>query len=134
MQVKSGKISLPVILLAGGIAAGFLNGLLGCGGGIIIVSLLGKLMKESSDFDGRDIFAVSVAAVLPVSAVSAAMYVFRTDVTVEGVGMIVLPAIAGGTVGAILLDKLDVFWVKKIFALLMTWAGVSLVLSGLGVM
>lgn len=130
MQVKNGKIFVPVVLLAGGVAAGFLNGLLGCGGGIIIVSLLGKLMKESSECDGRDVFAVSVAAVLPVSAVSAVMYVFRTDATTEGIGALVLPAIAGGAVGAFLLDKLDVFWVKKIFALLMTWAGISLVLSG----
>lgn len=133
MNVEKHKMAVPALLFACGISAGFLNGLLGCGGGIVIVALLNLLTKKTK-FDERDVFAASVASVLPMSAVSAVMYIRSAEVNVTSVADYVLPALAGGVMGAFLLDKLDTFWVKKIFSILMAWAGVSLVLSGLGVM
>ncbi len=133
MNVEKREMAVPALIFACGISAGFLNGLLGCGGGIVIVTLLNLLTKKTK-FDERDVFAASVASVLPMSAVSAVMYIRSAEVNVTSVADYVLPALAGGVTGAFLLDKLDTFWVKKIFSILMTWAGVSLVLSGLGVM
>lgn len=131
MRTKSSYA--PLLLFTGGIAAGFLNGMLGCGGGIVIVALLSALTK-GTDFDSRDVFATSVAAVLPISAVSTVMYLIRTDVSLTAMKPYVLPALVGGALGALLLDRLQTFWIKKIFALLIIWSGVSLVLKGTGVM
>lgn len=131
--MKGKNAYLPVLLVLGGAAGGFLNGLLGCGGGIVIVALLSSLTK-GTDFDSRDVFATSVAAVLPISAVSTTMYMLRTDVSLADMKPYVLPAVVGGAVGALLLDKLPTYWIGKIFALLIIWAGVSLVLKGTGVM
>lgn len=129
--MRNGKIYVPLLIVSGA-AAGFLNGLLGCGGGIVIVSLLSALTKDT-DFDSRDVFAASVASVLPISAVSTVMYLMRTDASVSAVSPYILPALAGGAVGALLLDGIPSFWVRKLFALLIIWAGVSLVLKGAGI-
>ena len=131
--MKTKNAYLPILLVAGGVAGGFLNGLLGCGGGIVIVALLSALTKDT-DFDSRDVFAVSVAAVLPISAVSTVMYMIRTDASLSVMRPYVLPAVIGGAVGALLLDRLPTVGIKMIFALLIIWAGVSLVLKGTGVM
>ncbi len=131
--VRGKNTALPAVIFVGGIAAGFLNGLLGCGGGIVIVTLLSLLTNET-EHDGRDVFAASVAAILPMSAVSAVMYLYRTDADVNAVSPFILPAIAGGAVGALLLDRLPTRHVKKLFAALIVWAGVSLILKGTGIM
>ena len=49
-------------LCIGGLCAGFINGLLGTGGGILLVFLLGKMMKEKADGDGKDVFATTHTA------------------------------------------------------------------------
>lgn len=97
------------------------------------MALLFALTKDT-DFDSRDVFAVSVAAVLPISAVSTVMYMIRTDASLSVMKPYVLPAVIGGAVGALLLDRLPTVGIKMIFALLIIWAGVSLVLKGTGVM
>ena len=60
-----------VLLVLGGILSGFVNGLLGAGGGIIIVFILSKLLKES---DSRDVFANAICVMLPLSALSCLIY------------------------------------------------------------
>ncbi len=126
------KTAVPAVLLLGGAAAGFLNGLFGAGGGIVIVSLL-LYMTKGTELDGRDVFAASVAAILPVSLVSTVMYLLRTDANATAVEPLILPAIIGGAVGAFLLDRVPTRHVKVLFSALIVWAGISLVLKGLGI-
>ncbi len=52
----------PILLVVGGLFAGFVNGLLGAGGGIIIIYLLSALLRERAS--GRDIFANSLYVTL----------------------------------------------------------------------
>lgn len=59
-------------LLAGGLA-GLVNGFFGGGGGSVLVPLLTRLCK----LDQRRAFATSVAVILPLCILSAAVYLAR---------------------------------------------------------
>ncbi len=115
------KLLLPL----GGLCAGFINGLLGTGGGIIIIFALGKLFPDS---DPKDNFASAIACILPMSVVSAGFYLTGGSVALGEVGTYILPAIIGGILGALLLCKIKTNLLKKLFALLIIWAGVSMVM------
>ena len=56
-----------------GTAAGLVNGLFGGGGGMVLVPLL----NGWCGLEGKQAFATCVAAILPLSAVSAAVYLLR---------------------------------------------------------
>lgn len=109
-----------LLLIVGGILAGFINGLLGAGGGIIIVFVLSRVLRES---DSRDIFANALCVMLPLSAVSCAIYVANGSTSFEGFSAFILPAILGGLLGGLLLCKINTFFLKKLFAALVAISG-----------
>ena len=116
----------PFLLLTlGGAVAGFINGLLGAGGGIIIVFILSKLKK--ADAEPRDIFANALCVMLPVSAVSCIIYALRSEISFEGFPPLIIPAVAGGITGGLLLCKINTGALKKLFALIVVISGVILI-------
>lgn len=122
------------LLIAGGLAAGFMNGLLGAGGGILIVFVLGQILKPepsqaSLDFDRRDIFACALAAMLPMSVVSVISYAVQGTLSLEGAEKLILPAIVGGVGGAFLLDHMKTETVRKIFAVIVIYSGIAMLLK-----
>ena len=114
-----------LFLIAGGVVSGFINGLLGAGGGIIIVFLLSRLLKEHSDH--RDVFANALCVMLPVSVVSCVVYVTRGTVSFDAFPPLVIPAISGGIIGGILLCKINTGALKKLFAVLVVISGMILI-------
>ncbi len=112
-----------LLLATGGLLAGFVNGLLGAGGGIIIVFVLSKLLKEG---DSRDVFANALCVMLPLSVVSCAIYVSNGAVSFEGFSFFIIPAILGGLIGGFLLCKINTFFLKKLFAALVAISGILL--------
>ena len=118
------KTILKLLLL--GTAAGFVNGLIGSGGGILVVFGLAPLI---TDPDGkRDVFVNALAVMLPISLVSAISYIStgRTDLT--GFGVYIIPAAIGGVIGAFILDKINVPVIKKLFTALVIWSGIYLMI------
>lgn len=115
--------ALPLLLLCGG-AAGFVNGLLGAGGGIILVFTLGAAMGR--DADPRDIYATALAITLPVTALSLARYAAGGALDTTGFARFLIPAVLGGALGGWLLDRLDTRLTKKIFAAIVIWSGLSM--------
>ncbi len=114
------------ILSACGTAAGFLNGVLGAGGGIVLVYALSPLRKERDPSEVRDNFAATVACVLPMTALSAILYTADNAVPAAGTSALFLPAAMGGLVGALLLDKIDTKLLKKLFAALVLFGGLRM--------
>ena len=126
MRIKINKKAAWALLgfAAVSAAGGFVNGLLGAGGGILFVFALSRLPGG----DPKDAFASTIAVILPISAVSAFIYVSNGTPVPENLPVFILPAIAGGLLGAFLLDKIKVSLLKKIFAALIVYSGVSMIL------
>ena len=78
--------------------------------------------------DQRKAFATSVAVILPLCALSAAIYLFRGGVDFTAA----LPYLAGGLLGGLLGGKLfkqlNMVWLRRLFALLLLYGGVRALL------
>lgn len=97
---------LPLILL--GIVAGYLSGLFGVGGGVIVVPILLLL-----GLDQRIAVGSSVAAILPTAIVGAAGYGLSGSVDWIAGAMLALGIVAGAQFGSYLLNILPrdvLFW------------------------
>ena len=121
MRHKWGK-TLPVCLL--GVAAGFLNGALGAGGGILIVLGLQRLQKD----DARDAYVSALCVMLPISLFSLYRYAAKGHVDPALLSPLVLPALLGGTLGAWLLHRVSARALARVFACLLIVSGVVLIL------
>ena len=122
-KIRSYPLRLA-ILIPGGMLAGFINGFLGTGGGILLVFLLGLVLPdgENKDHAARDRFATVIAVIIPLSLVSAMIYSDSVPPTLAA--PFILPGMLGGAAGGVLLDRINVKWLKKIFALMVIWAGI----------
>ncbi len=119
------KKGMPFMLLGVGVLSGFINGLLGAGGGIIVVLAVNKLFNVGEDKNAA--FATALCVMLPVSLLSVAMYSARGSMDMSGFGVFVIPAIVGGALGGFLLGKLRAVFVKRMFAALVVVSGILLV-------
>ncbi len=110
-----------------GALAGFINGLLGAGGGIIVTYYLSRtLTGEQREQNG--VFANAVATMLPVSVFSLALYYFKGLFSFDSGFLSLLPqALIGGVLGAFLLTKIKFKWVKIIFSVLVVVSGFMMI-------
>ena len=117
------KRSLLVLLL--GALAGFLNGLLGAGGGIPLVLGLTLLFGKKAA-NGRRIFTTALAVMLPLSLFSFLCYTQAAPLCDLQFFAVFFPSLAGGAVGAWLLGRLSVVVLNRIFATVMALSGILL--------
>ena len=110
-----------------GLGAGLVNGLVGAGGGVICVFALSYLLRDRVE-DRKDIFANTIAIMLPLSAVSSLLYIVGGSMSLTGFSPYLLPALLGGAGGALLLRVLRVSVVQKLFAILVLYSGITMVL------
>ena len=115
------KKTLPVSLL--GLVAGFLNGLLGAGGGIPLVVGLSHLFGKKVA-NGRRFFTTALAVMLPLSLFSAYCYAQNAPLPQDLVWGLFWPALLGGCVGAWLLDRIPTGVLRHIFATVVALSGV----------
>ena len=130
------KRTLAVLAVCGAVA-GLINGLLGTGGGLVIIWAMCRLAEaegcaadpDSARENLRSTMASAVAAIIPMSAVSAVMYAADGNADIAAAARFLPGAVIGGVAGAILLDRLKVAAVKKIFAAMLIYAGGRMVFS-----
>ena len=83
-----------------GAVSGFIAGLFGSGGGVAVVEGL-----ERTGTEERRAHAASLAVIFPISALSAALYGIGGYVPLESTLWLCGGAVAGGVLGAFLLNK-----------------------------
>lgn len=111
-------------LIITGFVAGFINGLFGTGGGIVIIFFF-ALLKTPSD----KIFATSNLTVMLLSLVSLFLYIrngiLTTDIAVYFFETAFLSAVLGGAVGSLFLSKISPKFLKKLFCLIVMVGGIG---------
>jgi len=113
---------LPLAFLSG-----MTNGVLGAGGGIILVFMLAHLLKNREE-GAKEAFAVSCVAVLAFSTVSCLSYTGKGTFGFLDAAPYLLPALIGGLIGALVLHRINTIWLKKIFAVLLIYGGIRMIL------
>ncbi len=106
------------------VLTGFINGLLGAGGGMVAVPLLKK-----TGFSQKQAQENAIAVILPITLLSSIIYIMNGFVGISDA----LPFIPGGLIGAFLgtriIKKMSNTWLRRIFAVFMLYAGVRLLLK-----
>ncbi len=113
--------SETLLKVGGGLLTGFVNGLLGAGGGMLAVPIL-----EKSDLEKKKAHASAVAVIMPLSLFSAVLYLINGSVTVSDAVKYIPWGLLGAAVGTFLLKKLPDKWIRRLFAVFMIWAGIRL--------
>lgn len=116
------KNSIKKILI--GILIGLVNSILGAGGGMIAVPALKKY-----DMSQTKAQASAIAIILPLSIISAVCYILNGNVKINDSLIFIFPGVVGAVAGAIILPKIPVDLLKKIFAGFMIWAGIRLMIK-----
>ncbi|MGN0451183.1 MAG: TSUP family transporter [Acutalibacteraceae bacterium] len=106
-----------------GLSIGFVNGLLGAGGGIIAVPILKRLGLER-----KEAHANAVAVILPITLLSAALYLLKGYVSLADSFVFIPGGLVGSLIGTYCLKKISPVWLKRIFGGFMVYAGVRLLL------
>ena len=106
--------------IAAGLGAGTVNGLFGAGGGMVLVPLLSLLM----DLEDEEIFASSLAIILPICVVSLAVTAAIGTLAWREALPYLIGSAAGGWAAGLWGKKIPVKWLHRGLGLLIIWGGV----------
>ena len=121
MKRQGGRRSFA---LAGGLA-GLCNGFFGGGGGMLLVPLL----TRRCGLDQRRAFATSVAVILPLCVLSAGLYLLRGALDLAAALPYLAGGLAGGWLGGRIFARVNLSWLRRLFALLLLYGGVRSLLA-----
>lgn len=111
----------PVLALVGAVG-GFLSGAFGVGGGILMVPLLITLAR----MDQRRAAATSLVAIIPASIAGFLSYLSQGQVDVPVAGVIAVGGVTGSWIGARLLRRIPLVWLRWMFIGLLLAAAVRM--------
>ncbi len=118
------KIGKKDILTAlSGVAVGVVNGLFGAGGGMVAVPVL-----KAVGLDQKKAQCNAVAVILPISILSAVLYIVKDYVKISDALLYIPGGLIGAFLGTLILKKISPLWLKRIFGGFMVYAGVRLLL------
>lgn len=125
MNLKKNKRKYLILILfcVFSFVAGGLNGFLGTGGGIVFIFMLSFLTENKA----KDNYATSLCATLFISFIGLFAYLKNSNVDFKIIGQVGLPAVLGGAIGALLVDKMQTRWLNAIFAGLIIYSGISMI-------
>lgn len=107
-----------------GALAGIANGLFGAGGGMVLVPMFIRF----SGMEEKRAFATSIAVILPLSLVSAAVYFFKGEFDFISALPFIIGGAVGGFVGGKVFKKVSAALLRGGFALFMIYGGIRLLM------
>lgn len=125
LSIKKRKFLNMSFLGVSGLAIGFANGFFGGGGGMLLVPLLTFVAK----LEEKKSHATAIAIILPLSVLSAVIYTLKGTHDINAGLIAGGGVIAGGVLGAFLLNKLNNKTVSMIFYVLMIAAGIRMIIG-----
>lgn len=111
------------VLMISGAFIGLINGFFGGGGGMICVPVLQKVLS----LDDKSSHATAIAVILPLSIVSAGIYIFNGYISSMPLLAVSSGVIVGGLIGSYALKILPPKFVRVLFALIMFLGGIKLI-------
>ncbi|MCL2456095.1 MAG: sulfite exporter TauE/SafE family protein [Defluviitaleaceae bacterium] len=118
--MKKEKLIIPI-----GIIVGFANGFFGAGGGALLVPALQKFLRMET----HKSHATALAVMLPLSVVSAAIYIWGIEVDWKIVLYVSGGGVCGGIIGAKLLSKLASWWLHVLFAIFLAGGAIRMLFA-----
>ena len=115
--MKKHKLIGPILA---GLGAGAVNGLFGAGGGMVLVPLL-SLLTPLKD---KEIFAASIAIILPICLVSIAATAITGTVAWKDSIPYLFGSAAGGLVAGLWGHKIPANWLHRGLGILILWGGI----------
>ncbi|MBE5748042.1 MAG: sulfite exporter TauE/SafE family protein [Clostridiales bacterium] len=109
------------LVLTGG-AVGLINGFMGGGGGIFVVLALTLIVGMQQKYA----HATAILIILPVSVVSAIVYIAGGNVNWLMTLFSTIGVVTGGIVGAFALKKINDKWLRLVFSVILLLAGVRM--------
>ena len=106
--------------LLAGLGAGAVNGLFGAGGGMVLVPLLSLL----TDLEEEEIFASSLAIILPICVVSITVTAMTGTLAWPDSLPWLFGSAAGGLAAGLWGQKIPVKWLHRGLGILIIWGGV----------
>lgn len=116
-----------IIMPLAAIASGFCNAVLGAGGGILLSLAMGTLLSDRFR-DRRQLLITTQGAMIPGCIISCLIYASRGTLDTTSFSVFAIPALIGGAVGSLLLDKIRPGTVHTLFSLLVVWSGFRMLL------
>ena len=107
-----------------GALIGIINGFFGGGGGMVVVPVLTKLFG----MEQKKAQATALFVILPISLVSTIIYMCYHSISFASGWPVMVGILAGGIVGATLLNKLQNKIVRGIFIFFMLLGGVGMLI------
>ena len=115
-----GKFALSAL----GLFTGFVNGLFGAGGGMLLVPAMQRFLKV----EVHKAHATAISIILPMSMVSAFIYTRGSDIDWRMVLFVSIGGGVGSFVGAKLLNKIPKKRLTKLFALFVIAAAIRMII------
>lgn len=103
-----------------GIIAGFVNGLLGTGGGTVVVPAL-----EFLGTDAKKSHATAISIILPVTLISAFFYFTQGNIDFKSTLILSVAGCVGSVAGAKFLKKIPSSYLKILFGISMIAGGIK---------
>ncbi len=120
--VEGDFIKKNYLLYAIGFGAGLINGLLGSGGGVILVTSLVFLYK----LQDHKAHATAISIILPLSVISALVYIKAGISSIEATLWVTSGSVLGAYFGSKLLNRLSINFIRKLFGIVMIIAAIRM--------